>query len=75
MLIRDAFDLSPGERVGAFAPVHDHHLPAGDLTRGDHLDRTRAPRADDARQRGLELWGTTRERTTRSRNLAGRPSG
>ena len=37
--------------AGALAPVHDRHVPAGDLRRGDRLDRPRSPRADDARER------------------------
>ena len=37
--------------AGAFAPLHDRHVSAGDLLRGDHLHRSRSARADDARQR------------------------
>ena len=33
------------------APVNDRHLPGGDQHRGNHLDRTRKTRTDDARQR------------------------
>ena len=35
----------------ALASLNDRNLPPGDRHRGDHLDRPRAPRADDARQR------------------------
>jgi hypothetical protein len=45
---RAAADSAPDRPV---APVNDRHLPRGDQHRGDHLDRPRNVRTDDARQR------------------------
>ena len=56
---RAAADPTPARPL---APVNDRHLPRGDQQRGDHLDRPRQTRTDDARQRRPRPVAEPRER-------------